>query len=314
MKIYHGIESFKKLHNAVVTSGTFDGVHYGHQTILSRLQDICHKSGGGESVLITYWPHPRMVLAPSDPPIQLLSSLQEKAEILEQYGLDHFLIIPFTAAFSQLSSDDFIRKYLIDTIGTRKLVIGYNHRFGKNRSGSFEALKLLGPQLGFEVEEIPRQDVENVAVSSTKIRNALILGDVSAARQFIGRPYQLTGTVVDGDKLGRTLGFPTANLNVQFNQKLIPKDGVYAVLVRWNHKILKGMMNIGFRPTVTGNARRLEVHIFHFNEQIYGDTLTIFFIERIREEKKFHNMEALQHQLMSDAERAHHILYNIDKT
>jgi riboflavin kinase / FMN adenylyltransferase len=312
MKIYHGTDSFKKLQNAVVTSGTFDGVHYGHQTILSRLQDICKKTGG-ESVLITYWPHPRMVLAPSDPPIQLLSSLQEKAEILEQYGLDHFLIIPFTAVFSQLSSDDFIKQYLIDTIGTRKLVIGYNHRFGKNRSGSFEALKALGPKLGFEVEEIPRQDIDHVAVSSTKIRKALSLGDVAAARQFIGRPYQLSGTVVDGDKLGRTMGFPTANLMVNFEQKLIPHDGVYAVLVQWNHKMLKGMMNIGYRPTVTGKARRLEVHIFHFNEQIYGDILTIYFMERIRDEKKFQNIEALQQQLNSDAGQAHSLLENDDK-
>ena len=303
MKIYHGIDDFTKLENAVVTSGTFDGVHMGHQKILERLKGIAKKFNG-ETVVITFWPHPRLVLYPDDKTLKVLNTFEEKAELLKEQGIQHLLRIPFTKEFSQLSSQEFIDAILVQQIGTKKLVIGYDHRFGKNREGSFEQLRLNGPQYGFDVEEISRQDIDEVGVSSTKIRNALNDGDIETASHFLGRPYAISGRVVKGDKLGRVLGFPTANIDIDSHHKLVPAQGIYAVSVNHAHKPYGGMLYIGNRPTVGGTKRSIEVNIFDFDEDIYGENITINLLAAIRKDAHFVDLEALKAQLKLDKESA----------
>ncbi len=298
MKIYHSLNDFAKLDYAVVTSGTFDGVHVGHQKILARLKEIAQKNKG-ETVVITFWPHPRLILQP-DLDLHLLNTFEEKAELLKQQGIHHLIRLTFTKEFSQVSSHDFIKKILVDTIGTKKLVIGYDHRFGKNREGSFEELKINGPKYGFEVEEIPRQEVDHLAVSSTKIREALEEGDVATANHLLGQPYSLRGEVIKGDRLGRVLGFPTANIDSDSRHKLIPAEGIYAVSVKHEAKEYLGMLYIGNRPTVNGSKRSIEVNIFDFDKEIYGETLTIYFHHSIRKDIKFKDLEALKLQLQQD--------------
>ncbi len=309
MKIYEGLHDLERLSYAVVTSGTFDGVHIGHQKILKRLIDAAQQSGG-ESVLITYWPHPRLVLHEDSQDLKLLSTFEEKAELLASYGVQHLIKIPFTPQFSRLSSQEFIQQVLIDAIGTRKLVIGYDHRFGRNREGSFEHLMAHKDQYGFEVEEIPRQDIDHIGVSSTLIRNALSEGKVEIAASYLGRPYSFCGEVVPGDKIGRSLGFPTANLKIPQPYKLIPSDGVYAVKVTHNGKLWDGMLNIGVRPTIGGNEHRQEVHIMDLEQNLYGEELKILLIRQIRHEMKFNNLQELQLQLSRDKEEALSILKN----
>lgn len=308
MKVYHGLDEFTKLDFAVVTSGTFDGVHFGHQKILQRLDEITRKNAG-ESVLLTYWPHPRLVLYP-DQELFLLSSIEEKVELLSRKHVDHLIIIPFTEQFSGLSSEAFIKDILVDKIGTRKLVIGYDHKFGKNRSGSFDELKKDGPVYGFEVEEIPKQMIENNGVSSTKIRKALIAGNIDIANEYLGRPFCIHGKVIEGDKIGRTLDFPTANIDVIFKHKLIPAEGIYAVKVNIRNENFKGMLNIGFRPTFGGTQKRVEVNIFNFDQDIYGEEIMVEFYHKIRSEVKFQNVGALKDQLHSDKKEAMSILEN----
>ena len=303
MKIYHGIEDFVKLSNAVVTSGTFDGVHLGHSKILSRLREIASKTNG-ETVVITFWPHPRLVLHPEDTSLKMLNTFEEKAELLKAQGINHLIRIPFTKEFSQLTSEEFITQILVDTIGTKKLVIGHDHHFGKNREGSFEQLKLNGPKYGFEVEEIPRQDVDHVGVSSTKIRQALECGDIDTATHFLGHTYSISGRVVMGDKLGRLLGYPTANIEIDTSYKLIPADGIYAVTIEYGHHRYQGMLYIGNRPTVNGVKRNIEVNIFDFARDIYGDSLTIFFHKFIRGDMKFDDLEQLKTQINNDKSAA----------
>lgn len=306
MKVYHSIDEFQKLPFAVVTSGTFDGVHRGHQKILSRLREIA-QSTGGESVVITYWPHPRMVVSDATD-LQLLSTIEEKTELLKEQQVGHLLVIPFTRDFSELTSEQFIRQILIDKIGTQRLVIGYDHRFGRNREGSFEHLSQNAALYGFEVEEIPRQDVDHVGVSSSKIRQALLDGNVHIATEYLGRYYSLSGVVVKGNQLGRTIGYPTANIHTSDSYKLIPADGVYAVRVFVNDQWYKGMMNIGIRPTIQGTHRTAEANIFDFNADIYGQEITVSFVEKIRDEQKFNGLEALKAQLAHDRQTALQLL------
>ncbi|HEY5824329.1 MAG TPA: bifunctional riboflavin kinase/FAD synthetase [Cyclobacteriaceae bacterium] len=303
MKIYHSIDDFQPLNYAVVTSGTFDGVHLGHQTILKRLKEVAEKNNG-ETVVITFWPHPRLILKPEEQSLKLLNTFEEKAELLKQQGIQHLLRIPFTKEFSQITSQEFISKILVDKIGTRKLVIGYDHRFGRNREGSFEQLKINGPTYGFEVEEIPRQDVDDVGVSSSKIRKALEEGDVETTTHFLGRPYSILGAVIKGDKLGRVLGFPTANIDVDAHHKLIPAEGIYAVTVNYGANEYQGMLYIGNRPTVDGINRSIEVNLFDFNKEIYGETLKVNLISLLRADAKFDDLEALKLQLHKDKELA----------
>ncbi len=307
MEVIRDISDFPQLSHAVVTSGTFDGVHIGHQKILKRVKERARQSNG-QSVVITYWPHPRLVIFPDDNDLKLLSTIEERIEQLRSFGIDYLLIIPFTKEFSRTSSRSFITDVLVRAINTKVLVIGYDHRFGKNREGSFENLKARSAQYGFEVEEIPRQDVDEVAVSSTKIRKALEEGDIETANRYLNRPYSLTSVVEQGDRLGRTIGFPTANLAVPSNHKLVPGQGVYAVWVRHAQEKHPGMMNIGTRPTVDGTKLTLEVHILHFDREIYGQTLTVEFKKLLRPEHKFENLEALKAQLELDKAQTEQLL------
>ena len=310
MKIYHGLDDFTRLKSAVVTSGTFDGVHVGHQKILTRLSEIAQKNNG-ETVVLTFWPHPRLVLHPEDETLKLLNTFEEKAALLKQQGIQHLIRIPFTKEFSQLTSEEFIQRILVDTIGTKKLVIGYDHRFGHNREGSFEQLKKNASTYGFDVEEIPRQDVDHIGVSSSRIRKALDEGDIDTATHFLNGPYSLTGRVILGDKLGRILGYPTANIEIETRYKLIPADGIYAVTVRHEHTLYKGMLYIGNRPTVDGTKRNIEVNIFDFNKDIYGESLTLYFHKLIRGDSKFSDLEGLKAQLAIDKRDALEILQSI---
>ncbi|WP_339707508.1 bifunctional riboflavin kinase/FAD synthetase [Algoriphagus aquimarinus] len=307
MKIYEGLSDFPKLSNAVVTSGTFDGVHLGHQKILQRIREIAH-SINGETVLITFWPHPRLVLYPDEHNLRLLSTFEEKAKLLRQLGIDHLVTIPFTKEFSQLSSKEFIEIVLVDTIQTKKLVIGYDHRFGKNREGSFEYLQAHHEEYGFDLEEISRQDVEDIGVSSTKIRHALETSDIETAINYLGRPYELNGLVIKGQQIGRSIGFPTANIHIPNDYKLIPKDGVYAVEALVNGVLYKAMLNIGNRPTVNGTQKTVEANLFDFQGDLYDKQITIYIKAFLREEKKFDGLEALKQQLFLDQKNAKNLL------
>ena len=308
MNVYRSLDEFRELPNAVVTSGTFDGVHRGHQVILDRLREVA-RATGGESVVLTYWPHPRAVVSDTTE-VKLLSTIEEKTELLAQQDVDHLLVIPFTRDFSELTSEQFIQQVLVERIGTRRLVIGYDHRFGRNREGGFEHLSQNAARYGFAVEEIPRQDVDNVGVSSSKIRTALLEGNVRTATEYLGRYYNLSGVVVKGNQLGRTIGYPTANLHPPEPYKLVPADGVYAVRVQANGQTHGGMMNIGIRPTIHGTHRTSEVNIFDFDADIYGQEITVFFIDKIRNEQRFNGIEALKAQLHEDKETALKMLGN----
>ncbi|QHL86150.1 bifunctional riboflavin kinase/FAD synthetase [Nibribacter ruber] len=308
MIVIRDLNDFPELPQAVVTSGTFDGVHVGHQKILSRLTEAARQSMG-QSVVLTYWPHPRTVLNPNDNSLRLLSTIEERIEALENHGVDYLLILPFTREFAQLSSEEYIQQILLNTLHTKKLVIGYDHRFGKNREGNFDYLQQNASRYGFTVEEIPRQDIDEVGVSSSKIRTALEKGDVATARKYLNRPYTVTGTVVKGKQLGRTIGYPTANLDVADALKLIPAQGVYAVLVNTPHGQFKGMLNIGVNPTVDDSGKQtIEVHIFDFEADLYGQDITLLFISYIRPELKFDSLDALTQQLHQDQESALHLL------
>lgn len=307
MEVIRDIADFPKLSHAVVTSGTFDGVHVGHQKILRRVLERARQSNG-QSVVITYWPHPRLVLFPEDNELKLLSTIEERIEQLRSFGIDYLLIIPFTKEFSRTSSRSFITDILVRAINTKVLVIGYDHRFGKNREGSFEHLKARSAQYGFEVEEIPRQDVDDIGVSSTKIRRALESGDIETANRYLGRHYTLTSVVEEGNKLGRTIGFPTANLALPPAHKLIPGNGVYAVWAWAEGKRYPAMMNIGLRPTVDGRQLTLEVHLLNYSGDLYGQNVTVEFVEQLRKERKFDNVEALKVQLKKDKEATEQLL------
>lgn len=308
MKIYRGIASFSPLTYAVVTSGTFDGIHYGHQRIIERVKEIA-KIHGGESVIITYWPHPRYVLQPENTTLKLLTTLEEKIELFDSFGVEHLLIIPFDKAFSEMSSRAFLEEIIVQKINTKKLVIGYDHKFGKNREGGFEFIKSNAHLYGIEIEEIPKQEIDEVAVSSTKIRQALMGGQVSFANKLLCHPYTLTGKVVKGNQIGRMISFPTANLAVDNPYKLIPADGIYAVRVRYQQQWYGGMLNIGNRPTVSVSPEKtIEVHIFDFNEDIYDQSITIAFVEYLRAEQKFANLDSLKEQLLRDRQLAREIL------
>lgn len=308
MKVYYGIESFEKRNKAVVTTGTFDGVHIGHRTILDRLIEVAKKSKG-ETVLLTFYPHPRMVLNP-DSDLQLINTIEEKTALLEKAGIEHLIIHPFSKEFSRTTSLEFVRDILVNQIGTKKLVIGYDHHFGRNREGSFEHLKEFGPLYGFDVEEIPAQDISDVNVSSTKIRAAILSGDIETANKYLGHEFIITGNVVDGKKLGRELGFPTANLDLENRYKIIPASGVYAVRVNHYGRQYNGMMNIGVRPSLNEEKQSLsiEVNLFDFNEDLYNQTLEVSLVKRIRDEKKFDTKEKLMEELTKDKVRAEKIL------
>lgn len=307
MKVYRHLSEFIETRNPVITIGIFDGVHRGHQKILKRLRESAEKLDG-ESLLLSFFPHPRMVLNKGADDLRLLNTLDEKLYLLGKFGLENIIVHPFTQEFSQTSSADFVKKILVDQLKVRKLIIGYDHHFGKDRQGSFEVLKEESNQYGFELEEISAEDIDNINISSSKIRTALLEGNVEKANEFLGYSYFMGGTVVAGDQIGRQLNFPTANLLIEEKYKLIPGRGVYAVRVRVGEDWHKGMLNIGHRPTLPGRDFSIEVHILNFEGDLYGSTISIELINRIRDEKKFENLDALKEQLEMDRASADKLL------
>ncbi|MEQ9217203.1 MAG: bifunctional riboflavin kinase/FAD synthetase [Cyclobacteriaceae bacterium] len=303
MILVDNLEDFACVDHSIVTSGTFDGVHVGHQKILRQLVETA-KFQKGQSIVITLWPHPRFVLNRDPESLKLLSTFEEKAALIEEMGVDILLKVPFTKDFSELSSQSFIEDIIIKKLKTEVLIIGYDHRFGKNREGGFDYLTEHASAFGFEVKEIPREDIDHAGVSSTRIRNALAAGEVHIASELLGRHYSLSGFVKDGDRIGRSIGFPTANIDVPESYKLIPCDGAYAVYIHLGNEKFQGMLNIGWRPTVSGQERRIEVNIFNFDREIYNKRLTIEFVQLLRKEKKFDSIELLKDQLNKDKSQA----------
>lgn len=296
----------KKILPSVVTIGTFDGVHIGHQKIINRLIKI-GKEKQLKSVVLTFFPHPRMVLQKNSD-IKLLNTIDEREAILLSLGIDEMVIQTFTKEFSNLSAYDFVKTILVEKLNAKHIIIGYDHQFGKDRSANIDDLKIYGKEFGFEVEEISVQDVEDVSVSSTKIRTALNQGDITTANSFLGYHYFLSGQVIRGKGLGKTIGFPTANIHIKEDYKLIPKNGVYVIKGILNNNVVFGMMNIGTNPTVAGTHLSIEAHFFDFDTEIYDETVTIEFLERLRDEHKFESIELLKAQLKSDKKNAKQFL------
>lgn len=298
MKIYQSLNEFIPTKKTIVTLGTFDGVHLGHNVILDKICNIA-KQENLESVLLTFFPHPRLIVS-NDSEIKMLNTMAEKAMLLEQKGIQNFIIHPFDKLFSELSPREFVEQVLIKQLNIHKIIIGYDHKFGKNRAADFNDLIAFGKEFGFEVEEISAKQVNEVSVSSTKIRNSLLEGNISLANAYLGYSYMLSGIVVKGNQLGRTIGFPTANIEIPENYKLIPKNGVYIVTAIVNKKTIFGMMNIGVKPTLGENLLSIEVHLLQFSEDIYGQEIQVNVIERLRDEQKFESFESLKSQLEID--------------
>lgn len=294
--------------NTVLTVGTFDGVHEGHKVLIKSVVERANEISA-RSVIVTFDPHPRDIINPGSDGIKLLSTLSERCELLADLGIDEMIVIPFDRDFSLLSSEEFIRDIIFEKIGVREFIIGYDHQFGKDREGTIETVRILGKKLGFRANVITRQEVENQTVSSTSIRKALQEeGNVEKATKFLGRHYILHGTVVHGDKRGGTIGFPTANIHVDQTKKVVPRKGVYAVWIRVDGEYYPAMMNIGKRPTFEGEDLTVEVHIFEFDQDIYGKEVQTQFVKRLRDEKKFSGIDELRNQLERDKLKAKKIL------
>tara|TARA_B110000914_G_C15466710_1_gene448618 strand:+ start:225 stop:1160 length:936 start_codon:yes stop_codon:yes gene_type:complete len=308
LKIIRSIAAFNSSEKTIVTIGTFDGIHIGHQKILKDLIRTAKKENK-KSVLLTFFPHPRMVLQ-KDVSIRLINTIEEKSSLLEKMGLDYLIIHPFSQEFSRLSALDFVRNILANQLNTSRLIIGYDHHFGKNREGNIHQLREYSLLYDFEVEEIPAQDIDNVSVSSTKIRTALKEGRLKTANNYLGYNYMLNGTIVNGKKLGGKIGFPTANLDIKEPYKLIPKTGVYVIKTIIDAVLYTGMMNIGFNPTVKGKYQTIEAHLFDFNKDLYGKKVTIELLFFLREEQKFNSIEDLIIQLKLDKVNALFYLTN----
>lgn len=300
MQIFHNIAELDKLKNTIVTIGTFDGVHLGHQKIIKRLVELKQKQGG-ETLLFTFDPHPRKVLFKDNDELRLITTTEEKCELLKQFGIDNVLVYPFTKEFAQTPAASYISDIISQGLKTKTLVIGYDHRFGSNREGNIDTLRSLSSSYGFEVEEISAQEINQLNVSSTRIRKAIEEGDIITANEFLGYSFFITGSVVKGKQLGRTIGYPTANIYVSNQDKLVPKIGVYAVNVFHNDRQYKGMLNVGTNPTTdSDNKIKIEVNIFDFDKEIYGDVIKVEFLKRIRNEEKFANLDELKQALAND--------------
>lgn len=312
MRVHQSIENYDpKEESSVLTIGTFDGVHIGHQKIIQRLNEI-KSSSQQRSVILTFYPHPRRVLDHSND-IKMLTTLDEKIQLLEKFGLDDLIIEPFTKEFSRLSALDFVRNILVLKLQLKKLVIGYDHQFGKNREGNFEQLLEFGELYDFNVEKISAQEIESVSVSSTKIRKAIERGDMDTANKYLGYHYLLTGDVVKGQGIGRKINFPTVNLKISEDFKLIPKKGVYIVKAKFRNESCFGIMNIGFRPTVGGKGQTIEVHLLDFSGDLYGSSMQLEVLTRLRDEKKFENIEELKEQISKDESMARNWLSKLDQ-
>jgi riboflavin kinase/FMN adenylyltransferase len=302
MKIHYDIKQLPQFKHAVLTTGAFDGVHIGHQKIIKRMQEIA-KEVNGETVLITFHPHPRKVISSIPGEIKQLTSIEERIVLLNDSGIDHLVVVNFDYQFSNLTATQYIKDFLVDHFHPHTIIVGYDHRFGNGRNGNFDLLNEAGQTLNFKVEQINEQLVQDEIVSSTHIRNYLAEKDICKANALLGHPYSFEGFVVRGNQLGRTIGFPTANLHINNEEKIIPNNGVYAVKVKGaccNDKTYGGMMNIGVRPTVDGNKKVIEVHIFDFDQDIYEQNLTVLVFDYIRGEEKFNGLDALKVQLNKD--------------
>lgn len=302
LKIFHSINDFRSTKKTIITLGTFDGVHIGHKKILEK---VLQNTNGEqyESLVLTFFPHPRMVLQ-GNSDIKLLNTINEKIDLLQGIGIENLVIHPFDEAFSRLTAEEFVKTILVDRLNIQKIIIGYDHRFGRNRTANIDDLINYGEQYGFEVEQISVQEINEISVSSTKIRQALSEGDMTLANDYLGYDYFITGTVVQGKQLGRTINFPTANIKIQENYKLIPQNGVYIVKSGIENKIVYGMMNIGFNPTVNGQNRSIEVHYFDFNAELYDKEIRVSILHRIRSEQKFPSFDLLKEQLEKDKQTA----------
>ena len=311
MQVIRDLNSFTAPEIAIVTQGTFDGVHAGHRQILGNIVKIA-KQKGGKSILVTFHPHPRHVLYKTENTLKLLTTFDEKIELLSDIGIDYLIVLPFDENFSKMEAHQFIREIMVNHLGVNTMVVGYDHRFGRNREGSFEDLQEYAHMFGFEVIEIAAHDIEHATVSSTKIRHSLLEGDVETAALFLGRAYALNGTVIHGRKMGKDLGYPTANLHVANDDKLIPANGIYAVKVEHDKQVYGGMMSIGNNPTIQGAKWSIEVHIFDFNRDIYGEDIKITFVKKMRNEEKYADIGLLMKQLKADEIEARTILNTTD--
>jgi riboflavin kinase/FMN adenylyltransferase len=303
MQVYHSLDDIPQFSGLVLTQGTFDGVHLGHVKVLENVVSEA-KQCGLESMLLTFFPHPRLVLYPNDNPLRMLSSLDEKIQMVEACGIDHLTILPFTSEVANLSPLDFVRGVLVNKLHVTTMIVGYDHRFGKNREGSFDDLLQYGEMLNFKVKEIPAGEIDHIAISSTRIRKALLSGDLSQANQLLGRPYTLSGRVVHGRKLGRTLGFPTANIDMEDPYTLIPATGVYAIRAHLPSGTYGGAMNVGYNPSIPGKGFSIEAHLFGFSGDIYEIAIRLELIAYLRPEYTFNDLEALKEQIAKDCEAA----------
>lgn len=300
MRIFHNISETSNLKDTIVTIGTFDGVHLGHQKILKKLVELKNKNGG-ETLLFTFDPHPRKVLFPEQRDLKLITTTQEKCELLKQFGIDNVLVFPFTIEFSKMSAEDYISNIISETLKTKTLVIGYDHRFGSNREGNIETLKQVSSDYNFDLIEIPAQEINQLNISSTRIRKAIEEGEIEVANSFLGYSFFMSGMVIKGKQLGRTIGYPTANIELLDLDKIKPKTGVYAVNVVIDQIKFKGMLNVGCNPTTDSDRiQKIEVNIFDFNKNIYGKIIKIEFIKHLRNEVKFANLDELKEQLAKD--------------
>lgn len=312
MKVYHDIKDFRIIPNAIVTIGTFDGVHLGHQAVFKQMVDKARQIGG-ETVVITFFPHPRIVISPNDNRLRLITSQEDKIEHLRRSNIDNLIIINFTKEFSHTSSEDFIKDYVVRYIQPAILVIGYDHHFGSNRSGDFDTLSKLGMEFHFAVEKINEQDIEDITISSTKIRSALQQGDIKLANKLLGYSYSTSGIVTHGDSIGRTLGFPTANISIKPEYQLIEKTGVYATIAKVDGKDYPSMTYIGRRPTISnGLPTSTETYIMDFDGDLYGKEIRVTFVDRVRDEMTFDNLERLKSQIQEDKANIIRILSNIN--
>jgi riboflavin kinase / FMN adenylyltransferase len=327
MKVYYDIENLPAFRNAVITIGTFDGVHMGHRQIIERLH-LEAKAIGGETVIITFHPHPRKVVSSAIPGLRLINTLDEKLELMEQLGIEHVVVVPFTESFANQTAGEYVRNFLIDKFHPHTLIIGYDHRFGKERKGDYLLLEEMALEFGYQLKEIPKHVLDEISISSTKIRESLLEGKIEVADKLLGYDFFFSGIVVHGDKLGRKLGYPTANLKIMDEEKIVPGNGIYAVYASMvnsvpiavgrsmvnkatdlppdgyrettHHSLLKGMMSIGFRPTVDGKKRVIEVNIFDFDQQLYDQELRVYVKKYLREEVKFNSLDDLVKQIDQD--------------
>lgn len=311
MRIFRDLNQLPAFNKSVITIGTFDGVHLGHQRLIERIKFLS-QSIGGESIIITFHPHPRMVIHPEDKSLRLLNTVDEKITLLEKYGVDNVVVVPFSRDFSEQSAESYISSFLVRNFQPRYIVIGFNHRFGKDRTGDYLLMEKMKKNFGYEMEEINKETLDDIDISSTRIREALLMGDVKLAGELLGHSYSLSGTVVKGLQNGRKLGFPTANLMIHDDYKLIPRRGIYAVHAIQQGVKHGGMLSIGYNPTFGGKEQTIEVNILDFNRDIYGEALTVEPVEYIREEKKFDSLDELIWEMKKDEVTARRILSEVN--